>query len=104
MSRQLAELLVRDKIITLAQFNEGEMSAKAGKGHIRYFIEKRYIAETKLLYYLSQKFGLPSINLSKFEVNPEIIKLIPPDLAKRNQVIPIQSNKGVLVVALWDPT
>jgi type IV pilus assembly protein PilB len=106
MSRQLAELLVKDRIITANQFTEASEAIRSGasKSYVRFLIDKKYVAETKLLYYLSQKFGLPSINLAKFEVSPEIIKLIPPDLAKKAQCIPIQANKGTLVVAVCDPT
>jgi type IV pilus assembly protein PilB len=104
MSRQLAELLVKDKIISTAQFNEALEAAKGGKSFVRYLIERKHVAETKLLYYLSQKFGLPSVNLAKFEVNAEVIKLITPDAAKKNGVIPIQANQSTLVVALCDPT
>jgi len=104
MSKQLAELLLKDKIISAAQMNEAAIAAKAGKSYIRHLIESKQIAETKLLYYLSQKFGIPSINLAKFEVTPEVLKLVPPDQAKKSQVIPIQSNKGNLVVAVCDPS
>ena len=105
MSRQLADLLVKDKIVTAAQFAEAAEAVKGGsRSHIRYLIEKKYLAETKLLYYLGQKFGLPSINLAKFEIDEAVIHLIPGDLAHKNQVIPIQSNKGTLVVALCDPS
>jgi len=102
MSRQLAELLVKDKIITPAQL--GEIPNDSGASYIRTFIDKKYISETKLLHYLSQKFGLPSINLAKFEINPSILKLIPADLARKVHAIPIQSNQGTLVVAVCDPT
>jgi type IV pilus assembly protein PilB len=104
MSRQLAELLVKDKIITPTQFTEAAEAAKSGKSYARFLIERKYLAETKLLYYLSQKFGLPSINISKFEINPDVIKMVPMDLAKKSQIIPIQSNQGTLVVALCDPS
>ncbi len=105
MSRQLAELLVKDRIISSAQFTEAAESLKSGaRSHVRFLIDKKYIAETKLLYYLGQKFGLPSINLTKFEIKPEVIRLVPPDVAVKSQVIPIQANKGTLVVALCDPT
>lgn len=104
MSRQLAELLVKDRIITPNQFSEAVEAAKSGSSHVRYFIEKKYIAETKLLYYLGQKFGLPSINLTKFEINSDVLKIISPDIVKKNQIIPIQSSNGTLVVALCDPT
>jgi len=105
MSRPLADLLLKDKIISQTQFDESIAAGGATPGGIaRHLIGRKYIAETKLLYYLSQKFGLASINLAKFEVNPEIIKLIPLDIARRMQVVPIQSNRGTLVVALSDPT
>ncbi|OFZ18414.1 MAG: type IV-A pilus assembly ATPase PilB [Bdellovibrionales bacterium GWB1_55_8] len=104
MSRQLAELLVKDRIISPAQFAEAGETAKTSRGYIRALIEKKYLAETKLLYYLGQKFGLPSINLSKFEISPEVIRLIPPDQAHKHQVIPIQAGKGTVVVAICDPT
>lgn len=104
MSKQLAELLVRDKIITQSQFNEAFEAAKTGKGFVRYFLEKKYIAENKLVIYLSQKYSIPSINIAKFEINPEVVKVIGPDLARKHQAIPIQMNQGTLVVAVCDPT
>ncbi len=103
MSRQLADLLLKDKIISQPQFNEAVAAAKAGKSHIRFLIEQKFVSETKLLYYLSQKFGLPSINLAKFEVSPDILRLVQPDTARRCGVIPIQVAKGTMVVAVCDP-
>jgi type IV pilus assembly protein PilB len=104
MSRQLAELLVKERIISATQFAEAGTVAKDGKSYVRYFIEKKYVSETKLLYFLSQKYGLPSINLAKFEISEEVIKLVPPDLVKKFQVLPIQANKGTVVVAVADPS
>lgn len=104
MSRALAEILAKDRIITAQQFQECQAAAQTGKSHIRYLLDKKYVAENKLLYFLSQKFNLSSVNLSKFEVSPDVIKLVPAELAKKYQLIPIQANKGTLVVAVCDPT
>jgi type IV pilus assembly protein PilB len=103
MSKQLAELLLKDRIINQAQFNEAEVAAKDGRSYARFLVEKKYLAEPKLLYFLSQKFGLPSINLGKFEVSPAVLKLVHPTLAKKSRAIPIQMNNGTLVVAICDP-
>lgn len=104
MSPQLAELLQKEKLISPGQFAEGLEAQAHGKNFVRYLIEKKYISETKLLYFLSQKFGLPSINLAKFEVPSEVIRLVPQDIARKNQFIPIQANKGTIVIAVADPT
>ncbi len=104
MSRQLAELLVKDRIITTAQFAEAVEAAKNGKSIVRALIESKHVAEVKLLYYLGQKFGLPSVNLAKFEVTPEVLQMVSAELVRKCGAIPIQSNEGVLVVALCDPT
>ncbi|MCM2321633.1 MAG: type IV-A pilus assembly ATPase PilB [Oligoflexia bacterium] len=103
MSKQLAELLLKDRIISQTHLLEALEAGRQGKSHIRFLIDRKYIAETKLLYYLSQKFGLPSINLAKFEISSEVTRIIPPDHARKNQVIPIQLDKGTVVVALPDP-
>ncbi len=104
MSRQLAELLHKDRIISPQQFAEAAAAAKGGKSYVRFLIERGYVAETKLLYYLSQKFGLPSINLAKFEISADVLKLVPAEMARKHQMIPIQANKGTLVLAVCDPS
>jgi type IV pilus assembly protein PilB len=104
MSRALAQLLANDRIITAPQLNEALEAAKSGKSEVRHLIERRIVDEVRLLHYLSQKFSLPSINLAKFEIANEVIRLVPADLARKVGAIPIQSNQGVLVMATWDPT
>jgi type IV pilus assembly protein PilB len=104
MSRQLAEILAKDRIITPAQFNEAVEAAKSGRSHIQYLIDSKTIDEVRLVQYLSQKFGLPSINLAKFEISPEVIKLVSVDVVRRARAIPIQANQGTLVVAVCDPS
>ncbi|MBI3544501.1 MAG: Flp pilus assembly complex ATPase component TadA, partial [Deltaproteobacteria bacterium] len=105
MSRALVDILAKDKIITPQQHQEAVDANKVrGENFISFLINKKYLAEAKLLQYLSQKYGLPAINLMKYEINAEIIKLVPPEVARKSQVIPIQKNKGILVCAICDPT
>jgi type IV pilus assembly protein PilB len=104
MSKQLADVLLKDKIITPQQHAEAIQAGQTGKSHIRFLLEKRYVAEQKLLPHLSAKFGLPSINLAKFQVIPDVLKLVPGELARKVGCIPIQADRGTLVVAVCDPT
>jgi type IV pilus assembly protein PilB len=104
MSRKLVELFLRERIITDAQFKEAETQLQVGTNPLQFLIDRGAVSETRILAYLSQKFGLPSINLDKFEVSPDIIKLITPEMARKVHAIPIQASKGTLVAAVYDPT
>ncbi len=105
MSVQLAELLARDRIITAQQFQEAAAATKpSGASLVRWLIQKGYVSETKLLYYLSQKFGLPSVNISKFEIAPEVTKIMTLEQVRRYNALPIQANATTVVVAVADPS
>jgi hypothetical protein len=74
MSRALAEVLLKDKIITSQQFQEAvDANPQKPETVVRSLIAKKYLAEEKLLQYLSHKYGMPAINLAKYEVRPEIV-------------------------------
>jgi type IV pilus assembly protein PilB len=104
MSRKLVELLYKDKLLTQSQYQDAEAIFKSNGDAIRQFIEKKVLSEQKLLLFLNQKFSLQSINLTKFEVKPEVVAAIGADLARKAQAIPIQMSRGILVVAVPDPT
>lgn len=105
MSKALAEVLLKEKVISAQQFQEAnEAQRLSGKSQVRFLMEKRYLSDAKLLTFLSQKYGLPSINLAKFEVKPDVLRLVPLELARKHGVIPLQVNQSSLVVAVADPT
>ena len=104
MSRKLVELLYKERMLTQTQYQEAEGIFKLNGDAIRQFIEKKVLSEQKLLMFLNQKFSMQVINLAKFEVKPEVLAIIPGDLARKAQAIPIQMNRGILVVAVPDPT
>jgi type IV pilus assembly protein PilB len=105
MSRQLADVLIRDRLITQSQLDSilSTMENKNGDP-VRAMIQNRMISENKLLEYLSKKYSLHSINLAKFEIEKKIVSLVPIDLIRDLQIIPIQSKNDSLVVAVADPT
>ena len=61
------------------------------------------ISRNDLMVALSQELDIPPINLSRYKVDPNVIKLIPKKIAKRYQIIPISKMGNTLVVAMVDP-
>jgi len=53
---------------------------------------------------LSRQYGVPSINLKYYEVDPSVIRLIPQDTAVRYQVVPLSRVGSTLTIAMTDPT
>lgn len=61
------------------------------------------ISRSDLMVALSHELGIPPINLSRYKVDPNVIKLIPKKFAKRYQIVPISKMGDTLVVAMVDP-
>ena len=66
-------------------------------------VELGLISRNELMVALSQELGIPPINLSKYKIDPNVIKLIPKKIAKRYQIVPISKMSNTLVVAMVDP-
>src|SRR5205085_8003387 len=53
---------------------------------------------------LSQQFGVPSINLAHFEIDAGVIKLIPADVARKYNILPVNKTGATITIAMADPT
>ena len=106
MSRQLVEILFKEKLISQVQLDEALQASAKDKnlGPMRYLTINKKISENKLVEYLSKKYNIHSINLAKFEIDKKILQLIPSNLARDQELIPIQFKEGTVVVAVCDPT
>jgi type IV pilus assembly protein PilB len=104
MSR-LGELLVRENLISLQQLQKAQEESRKSGNRLGYALTKLgYIAESDLTNFLSKQYGVPSINLSDFEIDPDVLKLIPKDVAKKHLCIPINRAGASLIVAMADPS
>src|SRR5438045_2534593 len=104
MSR-LGELLVRENLISLQQLQKAQEAQRKTGGWLGVSLTKLgIIAEEDLTNFLSKRYGVPPINLAEFEVDPEVIKLIPVEVVKKHQVIPVNRAGSSLIVAMSDPS
>ena len=104
MSR-LGELLVREQLISPEQLQKAQESAKkAGERLGNSLIKLGVVKEEDLTQFLSKQYGVPAINLSEFDIESEIIALIPKDVARKHRVVPINRADRTLIVAMSDPS
>ncbi len=104
MSR-LGELLVRENLISLQQLQKAQEEQKKSGTRIGYSLTKLgIIQEQDLTNFLSKQYAVPSINLGEWEVSNEVIALVPAELAKRHQLVPVSRAGATLIVAMADPS
>jgi type IV pilus assembly protein PilB len=105
MSGRLGELLVRENLISVQQLRKAqEDQQKHGSRIGTALIKTGAIEESKLTEFLSKQYGVPAITLKEFDIDPEIIKLVPRDVAEKHQVIPVNRAGPSLIVAMCDPS
>lgn len=105
MALQLGDLLLKTKLISEKQLEEALAEQKQLGGRLgEHLIRLGYVNEDDILDALSQQYGVPSINLEHFEIDDSVIRLIPSDVARKYQFIPVSKTGATLTVAMADPT
>src|SRR5690349_8573096 len=105
MSGRLGELLVRENLISVQQLRKAqEEQQKNGTRIGTALIKTGAIEESKLTDFLSKQYGVPAINLKDFDIDLEIVKLVPKEVAEKHLVIPVNRAGPSLIVAMSDPS
>jgi len=106
MSVRLGELLIKANLITQDQLKEALKAQKdlGGAKLGEALIKLGFVAEEDITECLSQQFGVPSINLNHFEIDPSVIKLIPADVARKYNILPVNKTGATITIAMADPT
>ena len=105
MSERLGELLIKRNFITPEQLIKAQEEQKLKGGRLESnLVRLGYIKEDELLSFLSAQYRVPSVKLSKIEINPNVVKLIPPSISKKYFIIPINRVGPKLTLAMVDPS
>src|SRR3989442_12325380 len=105
MSVRLGEILVKENLITTEQLKQALEHQRHNGGKLGGVLMKLgYITDDQITGVLSRQYGVPSINLKYYEVDQNVIKLIPQDTAVRYQIVPLSRVGSTLTIAMTDPT
>ncbi|MDP6609055.1 MAG: type IV-A pilus assembly ATPase PilB [Vicinamibacterales bacterium] len=105
MAARIGELLLKEKLISPAQLQEALNYQKANGGKLGYNLVKLgYVKDEEITALLSKQYGVPSINLTQFEIDEAVLKLVPPETAQKYQIIPLSRSGASLTIAMTDPT
>jgi type IV pilus assembly protein PilB len=101
---KLGEILLREGLITQEQLRKALQEQKSSGMRLGYTLVKLgFIEETEVSKMLARQYRMPAVDLSRFEVDAKILKLIPPDIATKYTVLPLKREGRTLTVAIADP-
>ncbi len=101
----LGEVLIREGLLTRAKCDQA-LAEQRSSGHRLGFVLVRlgFVPEVEITKILARQHRMPAVDLSRFDVDPKILKLIPSDLATKQVVLPLKREGRTLTVAMADPT
>jgi type IV pilus assembly protein PilB len=104
LKERLTEILIKNKLITEKQLQEAiEVQKKKGGRLSDIIVELKFIKEGDLISLLSEGLGFPLIDLKRFRIDPEIVRIIPADIARHYQIIPVSKIGDSITLAMADP-
>jgi len=102
---RLGEILLKENLITRDQLQAALTEQRQSGFRLGYVLVKLgLVQELEITKVLARQYRMPAVDLSRFEVDARILKLIPNDLALKNVVLPLKREGRTLTVAMADPT
>jgi type IV pilus assembly protein PilB len=105
MPVRIGELLLKEKRISAEQLQQALNHQKANGGKLGFnLVQMGFVKDEEITALLSKQYGVPSINLTQFEIDAGVIKLIPSETANKYQIVPLSRSGATLTIAMTDPT
>jgi type IV pilus assembly protein PilB len=105
MSAKLGESLLKDNLITPQQLKEALDYQRINGGRLASTLVKLcMLSDEEVTAVLSRQYGVPSVNLDLFEVDPAAVALVPQETAERYCVLPLSRVGSTITLAMVDPT
>ena len=105
VSRRLGDLLVREGLIDNEQLTRALQEQKGSNDKLGSILVKlSFVTEENLIAFLSRQYGIQSITLSQLDIDPDVLKLVPEQIARKYEVLPVKLQGNTLTLAMGDPT
>ncbi len=101
---RIADALVEDGLLSLEQVAELlALQKKEGTRLLKLIQEKAYVSEVDLMVSMGRVLNTPPINLTRIMIPPEVVSLVPKEIAVNHKVLPVSRLDGRLFIAMADP-
>ena len=101
---RIADILIEDGLLESSQLEEIlEIQKTQGGRLLKLLLDKKYVTEQDMMISMGRCLGTPPVNLARMKISKEVLDLVPKDMAKNHQLIPIARLNNMLYVAMADP-
>ena len=105
MNERIGELLVKENLLSSEQLLKArEEAATKGKRLGAQITALGFMDENELTEFVAKQYGVPSINLEDFQIESEVLALIPEEVANKHSVVPVNRAGSTLILATADPS
>ncbi len=105
MNERIGELLVKQNLLTADQLRKAQDEQRVnGRRLGAQITELGFLDEADLTDFVAKQYGVPSINIDEFEIDPAVIQLVPEEVATKHTVIPVNRAGSTLILATSDPS
>jgi type IV pilus assembly protein PilB len=102
---RIGELLVRQKLISLQQLRKAQEEQRREGTSLGFALAKMgFVSDKQITEFLSQQYRVQAVDLREYEIDPEVLKLIPHDMCERHRILPVSRAGASLIVAMADPS
>ena len=104
LKERLTEILIDHKIVSEEQLKKALSVQEEKGGRLSdIMVELKFIQEVELVSLISRSLGLPLIDLRRFKIDPELLKIIPADIARHYLIMPVSKISDTVTLAMADP-
>jgi MSHA biogenesis protein MshE len=102
---RLGEILVQQKLLSEEQLNQALADQKrTGRKLGRVFVENGFVTEEQIAGALARQLDIPYIHLKFYNINPDVVRLLPETAARRFRALVLEVRRESLLVGVSDPT
>ncbi len=102
--KKLGEILIEKGLISQAQLEQAlAIQRTTGERLGKILVDKKWITEEALLDALSERFGIPKVQIDAYTIDPAVVKLVPMAMAQQYKLIPLFRVQNTLTIAMADP-
>jgi len=102
--KKLGDILVEKGLISQEQLSAiMEQQRNSGERLGKLLVDSGLVSEQQIMLALQQQLGIPYADLDRIRIDPSLEDLVPVNLARRYNLVPVKLEMGALFVAMEDP-